>query len=454
MEAGLPPEAPAESLPRRQRAAVWAWPLIFLAVAGMLLAPKLLPRAVELTEVEDYAASLVLLQIQARVIVAAAALDPVQAKGELEKLTPLATSDGAIAALAALNVFVDPTGSGSENAEAILNQRLEAGATNPKFIENVRAALRNGVTSEERESFRVNLGGFADFLPARGDPLFWPKREEIQKRSFRTLAVFGGTLFGAFLFGGIGLVLLIVAGVKASNGTLRPAGVASPGAAPVLLEAFALFLALFLVAQVLGWTIHGAAQIIVMILAVVVLMAWPLKRTELSGKAVRQACGLYRGRGVIREAFAGVAGYLAILPLAALGLILTLVLTQVGEAVRGEAVPPASHPIVGLMDGGWGELALVFFLASILAPVIEEISFRGAFYGAVRHRWSFVASGLITGFIFAVIHPQGIFAVPPLMAVGFGLAMIREWRGSLIAPMVAHAINNSVLLVSAMLMLR
>jgi membrane protease YdiL (CAAX protease family) len=50
------------------------------------------------------------------------------------------------------------------------------------------------------------------------------------------------------------------------------------------------------------------------------------------------------------------------------------------------------------------------------------------------------------GLVFAVIHPQGIALVPPLMTLGAVFAMIREWRGSLIGPVAAHAIHNGFLM--------
>jgi membrane protease YdiL (CAAX protease family) len=43
-------------------------------------------------------------------------------------------------------------------------------------------------------------------------------------------------------------------------------------------------------------------------------------------------------------------------------------------------------------------------------------------------------------------------AVPALMALGFIFAMLREWRGSLIAPITAHALNNGMV-VTALLIL-
>ena len=48
--------------------------------------------------------------------------------------------------------------------------------------------------------------------------------------------------------------------------------------------------------------------------------------------------------------------------------------------------------------------------------------------------------------IFAAIHPQGWAAIPVLGCIGFNLAMIRQWRGSLIAPIAAHALNNGAIL--------
>jgi membrane protease YdiL (CAAX protease family) len=58
---------------------------------------------------------------------------------------------------------------------------------------------------------------------------------------------------------------------------------------------------------------------------------------------------------------------------------------------------------------------------------------------------SVLTSGFVVSFIFAVIHPQGLIAVPALMALAFGFAIIREWRGALVPCMVAHGINNGIL---------
>jgi membrane protease YdiL (CAAX protease family) len=45
-----------------------------------------------------------------------------------------------------------------------------------------------------------------------------------------------------------------------------------------------------------------------------------------------------------------------------------------------------------------------------------------------------------------LIHPQGVLFAPALGGLAVGFCLYREWRGSLIAPIVAHGINNAVTL--------
>lgn len=55
-----------------------------------------------------------------------------------------------------------------------------------------------------------------------------------------------------------------------------------------------------------------------------------------------------------------------------------------------------------------------------------------------------LAALIVTAFLFAAIHPQGIAGIPPIMALATTLGTLRLWRGSLIAPMTVHAINNGI----------
>ena len=143
----------------------------------------------------------------------------------------------------------------------------------------------------------------------------------------------------------------------------------------------------------------------------------------------------------------GIVGYLAGLPLVAIAFLITLALSRFAGATP-------SHPIVNELRRGWGTIALIFVLAAIWAPLMEETMFRGALFNHLRGRWNWVVSPLIVGLLFALVHPQGWTTIPVLGAIGAVLALIREWRGSLIGPMTAHALNNATVLSIALLLTR
>jgi membrane protease YdiL (CAAX protease family) len=102
----------------------------------------------------------------------------------------------------------------------------------------------------------------------------------------------------------------------------------------------------------------------------------------------------------------------------------------------------------------------IFFLASIVAPIVEETMFRGVLYRHLREatRWldpvaSILISALVSSFIFAVIHPQGVLYVPVLMALALGFVLAQEWRGTLLPGIVGHGLNNGLVLLISIVML-
>ena len=171
---------------------------------------------------------------------------------------------------------------------------------------------------------------------------------------------------------------------------------------------------------------------------VVFAVCWP----ALNGRPwaeVRLALGWHAGGGWAKEVLCGFAGYLAFLPIMALGLLLTSYLAQFSDRVPG-------HPLLNEITGDPRKLLGVFALACIFAPIVEETLFRGAFFHHLRGRWPWWVSAPIVSVIFAIIHPQGLLGLPILILIALMLAALREWRGSLIASATAHAINNGVAL--------
>lgn len=206
-------------------------------------------------------------------------------------------------------------------------------------------------------------------------------------------------------------------------------------------------------------------NLIVMFGSLLVLL-WPVLR-GIPWSQVRADLGLSWGRLGLLEPLCGIPGYVLMLPLLGIGLSLTLILITLTGAAPGNAVPESpfepqhfiSHPIVDVVLRGsfWLRVQLVI-LACIAAPIVEEIMFRGVLYRQLRdatRNWGWALSGLFSAlwmsFIFAVIHPQGLLAVPALMGIAMGCTLVREWRDSLWASIVVHAMNNGLVFTVLML---
>ena len=82
---------------------------------------------------------------------------------------------------------------------------------------------------------------------------------------------------------------------------------------------------------------------------------------------------------------------------------------------------------------------LFFFVGGIVAPVAEEIFFRGLIFGYLR-RWGIPAAILISTALFAAFH---LPAVPVTQIVGGAVFAIAYHTGrSLMVPIVIHTLGN------------
>jgi membrane protease YdiL (CAAX protease family) len=90
----------------------------------------------------------------------------------------------------------------------------------------------------------------------------------------------------------------------------------------------------------------------------------------------------------------------------------------------------------------------VAVLVTVMAPICEEIFFRGFFFRTLRNwRGPWVAA-LITGIVFGGVHAFGspVGFLVPLAAFGFGLCLLYWRTGSLLPGIAVHALNNSLAL--------
>lgn len=315
-------------------------------------------------------------------------------------------------------------------------------AVNDRDAEAIKTHYDGEPPATLPSSIHDRLGWFARLADTHGRPDADPQRAAVLSEATRSaVAIIGAAVLivGALI---VGIGLFITAVVLLSLGKITIAPGRPVGPAHVYVEAVAIYLGGFIVASVLvKWLVPdaGIAASVVGLGCVVVMAAvWPLLRGVPIG-VMRRDWGIHAGRGVLREMAAGVGGYVAGLPVVAVGFVITLVLIKVTDA-------RPTHPI--MQGGGNGSVltALTLYgIAAIFAPLTEELLFRGAFVSHLRAGVNAVLAALISGFVFAAVHPQGWTVVPVLMSVGAVLALVRQWRGSLIASTTAHAMHNGVL---------
>lgn len=89
------------------------------------------------------------------------------------------------------------------------------------------------------------------------------------------------------------------------------------------------------------------------------------------------------------------------------------------------------------------------FMAVVLAPIVEEVTFRGVAFGAVIAKgWGPGAAIFLSSAAFALSHlqysPAAMFVV---FLTGIGFAVLRMLSGTLIVPIVAHMAANADVLI-------
>ena len=268
--------------------------------------------------------------------------------------------------------------------------------------------------------------------------------KSVESSAARTLLVLGIVGFALIVLILVSLAALIAAIYFAWKGKIRRQYIPNANTRGVFLQGFAIYLVLFvmlgLTLRLTGLSNLNWEWLAWLIIPIVIL--WTVRRNDSTDW--RRALGWHTGRGWLEEAAAGIGGYLAGCPFMAIGLLMTVLLMRVAGA-------PAANPVFTLLRGN---VLATYALACVFAPVIEETMFRGVLFHHLRGRWSWFASAAAISFIFAVIHPQGWVAIPILWTIAMVLAALREWRGSIIAPVTAHAFNNFVAITLALMVLR
>ncbi|MEO0445754.1 MAG: CPBP family intramembrane glutamic endopeptidase [Verrucomicrobiota bacterium] len=424
--------------------------LLIVASLIIILLPRSSTEVGEVTEESLPAGTLTLLELQGKLLIGLGSIERSAVEEQLETLTPFAASPAGAKAVAALQSYFLPRG---EREKALTHLPPQDQQTAEEALLRAAILTPSSLTAKDRESLAWDLGWFHQLPLATIDPHI-DKDLKQESRQLLVLSVVALTLV-AFTIGAGG-ILLIIAIYRSSQGKLPRRFQPPQDHASVYYQAFAVYLGTMLLLSALasmgkGVTLLGSSM--AMLISLLAGLSWPLLR-GIPKQQLRRDLGLHQGSGALKEIGSGLVAYVTLLPILGLGFFGTLLLQALAKLVSGGESEPISHPIYEVMPSATpSTLFLVFFLASVMAPLTEEIMFRGALYRSLRGWFPVWGALLLMAFLFAAVHPQGIFAIPSLMAMAVNFGLMREWRDSLIAGIVTHGLHNGTLLLMVTLAL-
>jgi membrane protease YdiL (CAAX protease family) len=116
-------------------------------------------------------------------------------------------------------------------------------------------------------------------------------------------------------------------------------------------------------------------------------------------------------------------------------------------SVAYDAIVQPKNPQTIVKDIGADTNTLLLVAGALVvigvAPVCEELFFRGVLFRVLRQRMSFWPAAIVDGVLFGLVH--GSLVILPVLAVlGIMFCYVYERTGSLFPTIALHALNNTV----------
>lgn len=129
-------------------------------------------------------------------------------------------------------------------------------------------------------------------------------------------------------------------------------------------------------------------------------------------------------------------------------IVLLLVLFVLLSVAWSEAFNPGKEKLLQQLGSNEGTLLLLLSaaLTCVVAPICEEILFRGYIFTALRSWRGTAPAAVLTALLFGGVHAGSapLLDLAPLAGLGLGLCMLYRYTGSLYPCILAHSLNNSI----------
>lgn len=110
--------------------------------------------------------------------------------------------------------------------------------------------------------------------------------------------------------------------------------------------------------------------------------------------------------------------------------------------------PPDDRLDVVAASAAWPTVIGVLLAAAVVAPLLEEVLFRGLLFRSIARTLPTTAAAIISSAVFAAAHIVPA-VMPYLFVVGLGCCWLYARHRTLWAPIVLHAVNNTLVTIAA-----
>jgi membrane protease YdiL (CAAX protease family) len=97
---------------------------------------------------------------------------------------------------------------------------------------------------------------------------------------------------------------------------------------------------------------------------------------------------------------------------------------------------------LSLAEGGINGLIFVVISACIVAPIAEEVLYRGVLFRSLGNRLGILPAAILSSVIFSSIHFYGLYGFVSVAVFGFSCALLYAATGSLVSVILLHALYN------------
>jgi hypothetical protein len=118
-------------------------------------------------------------------------------------------------------------------------------------------------------------------------------------------------------------------------------------------------------------------------------------------------------------------------------------ITWLQQQVTGQPFENPQFELLTPPSFAWGDYLATLLVAGVIAPIVEEIAFRGLLYRWLRERTGGALAMAISALAFSVLH--GIpMLIPGIFVLGLILAWVYDRTRSIWIPILMHGVYNAV----------